>query len=522
MAGVGSPPTSSLLGTDFSGRARDCWPPGPPHRPPPPPMPPALACPAGYDAPGWQTDATKIRKLLHPWAHFTGGPPPLQRMITENKRGELQTHTAFSSCVSRRHSDRPPTRCSGFLCVCLQSRSPQWLSWGLGWRERQERVWGGDGGRLSSPISAEAESWHHSASEAGLALWANTSPGVSSPDHIPPPHALSPAPFLGPCGAGVDVSPVQLWGHFGEPGRAQWPFSLPVGYLTRKNKIYAAFPRPPRASPAEIWPRWGTRLLQHLNHPQQPPRFWDTSSHSALSSLAPSTHAGAFLPVEKKCYPGPPPRPKVSSSMSTGLRSPEKGIALYPGFSRKPSSHPKSLPTRGALQSFTRGVGPWCHRPIGQMGKLRPGKAKDLLWTTVTQWLCLSLSSPQMPGLRAGPSQRPAWTAAAASGPGLWPSPRPHVIHCVPTARGITEKASLTAHPSSCPCCACLKSLTGYGARVLPSETPCSSVLLQLPLPWTAVAVPTPGPLHMPCPLPGPLLHMPLHSVSPIQSLGLC
>ena len=28
----------------------------------------------------------------------------------------------------------------------------------------------------------------------------------------PSPHALSPAPSLGPCGAGVDVSPAQLWG----------------------------------------------------------------------------------------------------------------------------------------------------------------------------------------------------------------------------------------------------------------------------------------------------------------------
>ena len=28
---------------------------------------------------------------------------------------------------------------------------------------------------------------------------------------------------------------------------------------------------------------------------------------------------------------------------------------------------------------------PWSHRPIDQMGKLRPGKAKDLLWATVAQ-----------------------------------------------------------------------------------------------------------------------------------------
>ena len=33
-----------------------------------------------------------------------------------------------------------------------------------------------------------------------------------------------------------------------------------------------------------------------------------------------------------------------------------------------------------------RGGVPWSHRPIGQMGKLRPGKAKGLLWATVAQW----------------------------------------------------------------------------------------------------------------------------------------
>ena len=73
------------------------------------------------------------------------------------------------------------------------------------------------------------------------------------------------------------------------------------------------------------------------------------------------------------------PPSKVSFPMSTGLCSPEKGITLHPGSSRKPSSRPGGLPARGALQSFARGGVPWSHRPIGQMGKLRPGKAKDLL-----------------------------------------------------------------------------------------------------------------------------------------------
>lgn len=80
------------------------------------------------------------------------------------------------------------------------------------------------------------------------------------------------------------------------------------------------------------------------------------------------------------------PPSKVLFPMSTGLCSPEKGITLHPGSSQKPSSRPGGLPAWGALQSFAQGGVPWSHRPIGQMGKLRPGKAKGLLWATVAQW----------------------------------------------------------------------------------------------------------------------------------------
>lgn len=56
----------------------------------------------------------------------------------------------------------------------------------------------------------------------GLRGWAG-SLGKARPWRVlsrphPTPHTLSPAPFLGPCGAGVYVSPAQLRGHFGEPG----------------------------------------------------------------------------------------------------------------------------------------------------------------------------------------------------------------------------------------------------------------------------------------------------------------
>ena len=165
-------------------------------------------------------------------------------MITENKQGELQTHTAFSSCVSRRRSDRPPTRCSGFLCVCLQSRSPQWLAWagecGAGA--------GGDSAHRSlrkpSPgITRPPRLGWLSGQTPALACPLQTSPH--------PPRAVS-CPFPGPLWGRGGCVPSATVGHFGEPGRAQWPFSLPVGYLTRQNKIYAAFPGPPRASPAKV------------------------------------------------------------------------------------------------------------------------------------------------------------------------------------------------------------------------------------------------------------------------------
>lgn len=154
----------------------------------------------------------------------------LQRMITEKINKGNFRHTQPLRPVQPEDTVTPPPRCSGFLCVCLQSWSPQGPAWGLGCGKGR-REWGAGAGGTQLPISAEAESWHHSPCEVGLALWAKPGPGMSSPDHTPPLHTLSPAPFLGPCGAGVDVSPAQMRGHFGEPGRAEWPSSLPIGFL---------------------------------------------------------------------------------------------------------------------------------------------------------------------------------------------------------------------------------------------------------------------------------------------------
>lgn len=171
------------------------------------------------------------------------------QMITEKiNKGDFR-HTQPFRPVQPEDTGTPPPRCSGFLCVCLQCLSaivvPTGAHLGGGVMGKAGESGGRGRGELSSAISVEAEFWHHSACEAGPALWAKPGPGMSSPDYTPPLHALSPAPFLGPCGAGVDASPAQRRGHFGEPRRAEWPSSLPIGYLTRKDRIYAAFSVPP-------------------------------------------------------------------------------------------------------------------------------------------------------------------------------------------------------------------------------------------------------------------------------------
>lgn len=170
----------------------------------------------------------------------------LQRMITEKINTGNFRDTQPLRPAQPEDTVTPPTppQCSGFPCVCLRSWSPQGPAWGVGCgKGRRECGAGAGGARL--PISAEAESWHHSACEVGLAIWAKPSPGMSSPDHTPPLHALSSAPFLGPCGARVDVSPAQMRGHFGEPGQAERPSSLPIGFLARKDRIFDAFSVPP-------------------------------------------------------------------------------------------------------------------------------------------------------------------------------------------------------------------------------------------------------------------------------------